>query len=644
MKLVISTAAMLLCLTGVTRADFTDAYDHALWTLNTYGGDGAAIGDTASLELTGNNNGQRIFTSYTIKSPGDGMFAFDWSFYSEDEYDRLDTAGYIVGGVVYLLAEQTGQSGAVSVPVLEGEHIGFFVDTSDGLDQPGIMTVTSFTGPTPSGAPVGACCLVQPGCVDEMFESECIRHGGVYMGDGTTCDDVDCGPEPEPADLVPAGDNFDLTTLNNCTAGNPALAFNRQDDEFLLVWEEASLDSKTSIAAQRVTASGVLVDDPLTVVLSDGWQVTPTTTYNAIDNEYMLAWRWQGSGGPSFNATLGQRFSNELAALGPVVQLTTQGVGYEGDLVHNQQDNEYLAAARRYSPEPGGIFGARISGDVVVDPSIEFDTTQGFSFGFPAPCGGAAYNSLDNQYLSTYAVQAHPTWSAFNVRGRIANADGTLAGPPFEISFAPNFRPFYQAARVAFDPNAGRYLVAYGDAREGIPLRGQFVDRDGSLLGMPFEMSGPMVAVDVAPQIAFDPVNDVYLICWCESPIVTGTRIYARLLAANGAPLSDEMILATTAYHMPYVCANNNDGGFLVAWRDHRNNPHSTDIYGQLLDVESHECPGDVNDSGYVDIDDVFAVLAAWGDCSDCPEDVNDDGTVDIDDLFGVLAEWGPCS
>jgi subtilisin family serine protease len=48
----------------------------------------------------------------------------------------------------------------------------------------------------------------------------------------------------------------------------------------------------------------------------------------------------------------------------------------------------------------------------------------------------------------------------------------------------------------------------------------------------------------------------------------------------------------------------------------------------------------DVNDDGVVNIDDVFAILGAWGPCDACPEDVNDDGVVNIDDLFEVLANW----
>lgn len=45
-------------------------------------------------------------------------------------------------------------------------------------------------------------------------------------------------------------------------------------------------------------------------------------------------------------------------------------------------------------------------------------------------------------------------------------------------------------------------------------------------------------------------------------------------------------------------------------------------------------------DDGAVGIDDIFASLAAWGDCPACPEDLNADNVVDIDNLFEVLAHW----
>ncbi|UCD75006.1 MAG: hypothetical protein JSV91_14610 [Phycisphaerales bacterium] len=53
-------------------------------------------------------------------------------------------------------------------------------------------------------------------------------------------------------------------------------------------------------------------------------------------------------------------------------------------------------------------------------------------------------------------------------------------------------------------------------------------------------------------------------------------------------------------------------------------------------------CPEDVDGSGVVDIDDLFEILAHWGE-GPGTWDVNNDGMVDIDDVFAVLAAWGPC-
>jgi spore coat protein A len=79
-----------------------------------------------------------------------------------------------------------------------------------------------------------------------------------------------------------------------------------------------------------------------------------------------------------------------------------------------------------------------------------------------------------------------------------------------------------------------------------------------------------------------------------------------------------------------------------------------------IIDHEDHEmmrqflvrppCPadiapaGNVNDS--VDVDDLIAVILAWG-CttppSPCPADIDQSGAVDVDDLIAVILNWGPC-
>src|SRR5262245_55521911 len=53
---------------------------------------------------------------------------------------------------------------------------------------------------------------------------------------------------------------------------------------------------------------------------------------------------------------------------------------------------------------------------------------------------------------------------------------------------------------------------------------------------------------------------------------------------------------------------------------------------------------GDVDGDGQVNIDDLLAVISAWGECpqppADCPADLNADGTVDVDDLLTVISNW----
>jgi hypothetical protein len=62
------------------------------------------------------------------------------------------------------------------------------------------------------------------------------------------------------------------------------------------------------------------------------------------------------------------------------------------------------------------------------------------------------------------------------------------------------------------------------------------------------------------------------------------------------------------------------------------------------LEVIQTQPVGDVNCDGLVNVDDLFAVLQAWGPCddfSDCSADLTGDGTVNIDDLFTILQNWG---
>ena len=69
------------------------------------------------------------------------------------------------------------------------------------------------------------------------------------------------------------------------------------------------------------------------------------------------------------------------------------------------------------------------------------------------------------------------------------------------------------------------------------------------------------------------------------------------------------------------------------------------------LGAIEHQGPHCVSDiaptggDGVVNIDDLFGVVNAWGDCGDpaCAADVDNSGVVDAYDLFLVINNWGDC-
>jgi hypothetical protein len=54
-------------------------------------------------------------------------------------------------------------------------------------------------------------------------------------------------------------------------------------------------------------------------------------------------------------------------------------------------------------------------------------------------------------------------------------------------------------------------------------------------------------------------------------------------------------------------------------------------------------CAGDLDRSGAVELDDLLALLGAWGPCSGCAADLDGSGAVDVLDLIWLLKGWGGC-
>jgi len=57
------------------------------------------------------------------------------------------------------------------------------------------------------------------------------------------------------------------------------------------------------------------------------------------------------------------------------------------------------------------------------------------------------------------------------------------------------------------------------------------------------------------------------------------------------------------------------------------------------------DCPSDINGTGTTDIDDLLALIGAWGSCPapPCAADIDGDDDIDVDDMLILLGAFGPC-
>ena len=68
----------------------------------------------------------------------------------------------------------------------------------------------------------------------------------------------------------------------------------------------------------------------------------------------------------------------------------------------------------------------------------------------------------------------------------------------------------------------------------------------------------------------------------------------------------------------------------------------SGDMACRLIGEYGVVCIGDIDGNGEVEIDDMLALIAAWGQCGSCAADINGDTNVDIEDLLLFISGWGP--
>jgi hypothetical protein len=289
------------------------------------------------------------------------------------------------------------------------------------------------------------------------------------------------------SDVGPNGDT-------NFTAGAPAVVYNSQANEYLVVWSGDHnavplVDNELEIFGQRLTAAGSLAganDFRISHMGPDGntsyAAVQPAVAYNSQGNEYLVAWR---------------------------------GDDDAGTLV----DNEFEIFGQRLTAA-GGLAGTndfRIS-DMGPDGNVAITAFN------PA----LAYNPQANEYLVVWEGDDDTgalVDEEFEIYAQRLDAAGAAVGTnDFRLSDMGsdgNNQRDANEPSAAYDVQANEYLVVWsGDDSGETEIFGQRVSAAGSQEGTnDFRLSdvgpdGALGFVARAPAVAYGTTPNAHLVVW----------------------------------------------------------------------------------------------------------------------------------
>ncbi len=161
----------------------------------------------------------------------------------------------------------------------------------------------------------------------------------------------------------------------------PQVAYNSEDDEYLVVWGNVWGDDRHDIYAQRLEGDGSLLPGPVTIAShATEPRSIPDVAYNATRNEYLIAYNYSPSLITTESNIYGKVASANLGWMSPSDIHICDNTRDQGSLAVAAGPDEYLVA---WTDENTGtsqydVFARRLSGDggTPLGPSDGFPIAQ----------------------------------------------------------------------------------------------------------------------------------------------------------------------------------------------------------------------------------------------------------------------------
>ena len=393
---------------------------------------------------------------------------------------------------------------------------------------------------------------------------------------------------------------------------NPAIAFNSDADEFLVVWEDYVWQSigTLGIAAQRIGVNGTLIGESFPAVgewfFFRSFQ-NPDIVYNPSANEYLLVWEYEQSSDD--HHIYARRLSSTGAAIGSdhIHIADTSKFESNPQVAYNSTDNEYLIIWEHRNVDSittgsgtidiiqNDIHGQRVSsnGSVLGSPIV---ITNG-SLDQSTP--SVAFGSTNGQYLVVW--QDTQSTGETDIYGQRIGRTGALAGGKIAIS---TWEYNQVKPRLAYNNKANEFLIlwedhhwGWGDARD---IYAQRVNGSGILQGANFAVAWEGDDLLLNPDVAYNPNANEYLAAWEYEEYYGDSHIYQRRVSSNGTLIGDEVMVSNQSTSQTHPAIAPDDTSYMIVWEDGRNSATmGIDLYGDLIKLQmltGHVYVGNIGD------------------------------------------------
>lgn len=320
----------------------------------------------------------------------------------------------------------------------------------------------------------------------------------------------------------------------------PDVAYNHTNDEFLVVYEYVWSDTDHDVYARRVNSGGTLIGGEFAIGTAINFEGNPAVAYNSANKEYLVVWEYRaGSGEFTHNDIYGRRvaangtplFTSFAIANGSLDE-SAPALAYGGG-VYLMVWQDKQAGTGEYD-----IYGRRLGNNgSLIGSKIAISTWQ-----YDQLKPRLAFNTVMNEFLVAWEDHHWGWGNDWDIYGQRVNPNGTLNGGNFGISWeGSNHR---ENPDVAYDPTADKYLVAweYEFSVGDHDVHCRQVGSDGT--PETTMVISSLYSHEKGPVVAADNVGS-YLIVWEDERNVTtqGIDLYYWLMSSDGGTGSNRLYL-----------------------------------------------------------------------------------------------------